>query len=142
MRFVPQRSNYLLCLAYRLTTICSLIGLYVVDKLVDVGGAIDKTVVSMMCALFPSRFGPEPFAALLSELRHLKHSQLELIYLATCFSRSNDENHFSPFSKYNDQNAYAGRYPSHLTASSWIELLVASLPGTVLKSDYTFKVCY
>ncbi|KAJ6511241.1 hypothetical protein DFH09DRAFT_1100465 [Mycena vulgaris] len=44
---------------------------------------IDKHLMSLMRPCFATRFGPKPFAAMLSELHHLDHAQRELIYLAS-----------------------------------------------------------
>ncbi|KAK7436622.1 hypothetical protein VKT23_019029 [Stygiomarasmius scandens] len=105
----------------------------------------------MMCALFPNRFGPEPFAALLSEMRHLRHSTMELIYLATCLSNSNQDTPPPAFSKFDDKKAYAGSHPTDVFCKSvfmewmrshriFMDRTMASLPGTILKGDHTFKI--
>ena len=42
--------------------------------------AVDKNLVSVMRPCFATRFGPEPFAAMLSEMRFLDHAHRELVY--------------------------------------------------------------
>jgi hypothetical protein len=102
-----------------------------------------------MQVLFVGRFGPDPLASLLAEMRHLHHTQCELAYLATA-AQENASN-IPPFSEFSDKNAYAGTRPSVQFCKSvfvdysrafWVfyDRIVASLSGTILKGDHTFKV--
>ncbi|KAG6818808.1 hypothetical protein H0H93_001463 [Arthromyces matolae] len=112
--------------------------------------AIDKKLMGVMRTLFASRFGPEPFASLLGEMRHLQHARLELTYLATCATMP----HQAPpvaFSSFDDRNRYAGTHPSLNWCKSifvewmrahrvFLNRVMASLPGQILKGDHTFKL--
>ncbi|KAF5382655.1 hypothetical protein D9615_003032 [Tricholomella constricta] len=113
-------------------------------------GAIDKNLMSVMRTLFANRFGPEPFASLLGEMRHLHHAHRELMYLAACVS-SPTQPPPVPFSEFNDKNRYAGTHPSTEYCKSifvdWMrahrvfyDRVMASLPGAILKGDHTFKL--
>lgn len=106
--------------------------------------------MNVMQALFASRFGPDPFASLLSEMHHLHHAQRELIYLAAAASSEYVKDP-PPFSSFSDKTGYAGSHPSVQYCKSifvdfnrvhrvFYDRVVASLPGTVLKGDHTFKV--
>ncbi|KAG6877503.1 hypothetical protein C0992_009828 [Termitomyces sp. T32_za158] len=115
-------------------------------------GAIDKKLMSVMCTLFAGRFGPEPFASLLGEMRRLHHSRRELSYLAACASSKYPSQHKpEPFSSFDDKQRYAGTHPSTQYCKSvfvdwsrahrvFLDRMMASLPGEILKGDHTFKL--
>lgn len=42
--------------------------------LITARAVIDKDLMALMCTCFATGFGPEPFAALFSEMRHLDHA--------------------------------------------------------------------
>ena len=69
--------------------------------------AIDKALMSVMQACFATRFGPEPFSAMLSEMHHIDHSQHELMYLSAVKRMPIQER----FSKFDDKLRYAGSCP-------------------------------
>src|ERR1700683_1477572 len=54
--------------------------------ILTVRAAVDKQLISLMHTCFSTRFGPEPFAALMREMRHLDHAHRELLYLAAATS--------------------------------------------------------
>ncbi|KAL0956752.1 hypothetical protein HGRIS_002871 [Hohenbuehelia grisea] len=111
--------------------------------------AIDKPLVALMQPLFAGRFGPDPLASTLAEMRHLRHAELELTYLAAAsHQKITDPPSFSEFS---DKSAYAGTQPSVQFCKSvfvdysrafqtFYDRVVASLPGLILKGDHTFKI--
>ncbi|KAJ7591861.1 hypothetical protein C8J56DRAFT_780924 [Mycena floridula] len=117
-------------------------------------GAIDKRLMSVMRTTFATRFGPAPFAALLSEMRSQQHSDRELTYLAACADAMSSRRLPTPpvpFSTFKDKQRYAGTYPTQQYCKGvfvdWMEAhkvfmdrVNASLPGRVLKSDHTFKL--
>ncbi|KAJ7594711.1 hypothetical protein C8J56DRAFT_446650 [Mycena floridula] len=114
-------------------------------------GATDKTLMALMCSTFANRFGPEPFASLLGEMRHLHHAHRELAYLATCASHPSSTPPPPPFSEFADPLRYAGKYPSNWYCkaifvdwmrahSIYFDHAMACLPGGILKGDHTFKV--
>ena len=96
--------------------------------------------------------GPEPFSALLGEMRYLDHSHRELLYLsALTVSESAHSPHLEPFSMFADKDHFAGTVPSkHYCKAVFVDWMrvhrpyfdhvIASLPGTVLKGDHTFWV--
>jgi hypothetical protein len=44
-------------------------------------GALDQGIMSQMRNTFTTRFGPSPFAEMMSELQYQHHAELELMYL-------------------------------------------------------------
>ena len=115
--------------------------------------ALDKNLLSVMRTCFATRFGPEPFAALLAEMRYLDHAHRELLYLAALVA--SPESAYSvqhqPFSAFDDKERYAGTVPSKnyckAVFAEWMRIhrpyfdrVMASLPGSVLKGDHTFWV--
>jgi hypothetical protein len=114
--------------------------------------AMDKNLMAVMRTLYSGRFGPEPFAKLLGEMRHLRHSRMELIYLAECLSRPLPAGSSrAPFSAFDDSDRYAGTHPSTQYCKAvfvdwmrahrvYFDRVMASLPGGILKGDHTFKV--
>ncbi|RDB23206.1 Werner syndrome ATP-dependent helicase [Hypsizygus marmoreus] len=113
-------------------------------------GAVDKSLMAVMRTLFASRFGPEPFASLLGEMRHLHHAHRELMYLSACASSPNQPSPAS-FSTFEDKARYAGTHPSTQYCKSvfvdwmrahrvFLDRIMASLPGEILKGDHTFKL--
>jgi hypothetical protein len=119
--------------------------------ILTIRAAVDKQLVSLMRTCFATRFGPEPFAALMREMRHLDHAHRELLYLATATS-SDKFHHPRPFSKFGDKNRYAGTSPSKQYCKAvfvdwmrahrpYFDRVIAALPATVVKGDHTFGVC-
>jgi hypothetical protein len=116
--------------------------------------AVDKGLMSLMRTCFATGLGPEPFASLLGEMRHLDHAHRELIYLsALTVATESVTLHHEPFSAFGDKNRYAGTVPSRhyckAVFADWMRVhrpffdrVIASLPGTVLKGDHTFWVCF
>ncbi|KAJ7572428.1 hypothetical protein C8J56DRAFT_759951, partial [Mycena floridula] len=111
--------------------------------------AADKSMVAVMRSTFANRFGPEPFASLMGEMRYLQHAQRELIYLSTCLSHPPLKP--QSFSKYDDPLRYNGKHPSNQYCkavfvdwmrehSVFFDRAMACLPGGILKGDHTFKV--
>jgi hypothetical protein len=109
----------------------------------------------MMRACFATCFGPEPFTALLAEMRHLDHAHWELLYLAAIHPSSTSTNTHSPepFSAFDDKECYAGTQPSkHYCKAVFVDWMrahrpffdhvMASLPATILKADHTFGVSF
>lgn len=120
--------------------------------ILTVRAAVDKQLISLMRTCFATRFGPEPFAALMREMRYLDHAHRELLYLAAATS-STQFHHPRPFSKFTDKNRYAGTSPSTQYCKAvfvdwmrayrpYFDRVIAALPATVVKGDHTFGVCY
>ena len=67
-----------------------------------------------MRSCFATRFGPEPFAAMLAELHYLDHAQRELLYLSALASSPTPHPAQTPepFSEFSDRQRYAGVVPS------------------------------
>ncbi|KAJ7196492.1 hypothetical protein GGX14DRAFT_672632 [Mycena pura] len=109
--------------------------------------AISKTLMWQMRNTFATRFGPAPFAELISEVQHRQHAEVELMYLAAAtFYGVRD---VAPFSAFDDKSGYAGSSPSVaylkglftdfiIAHRVYIERYVASLPLTIAKADHTF----
>ena len=119
--------------------------------ILTVRAAVDKQLISLMRTCFSTRFGPEPFAALMREMRYLDHAHRELLYLAAATS-SAQSHHPRPFSKFSDKNRYAGTSPSTQYCKAvfvdwmrayrpYFDRVIAALPATVVKGDHTFGVC-
>jgi len=68
-----------------------------------VWAAVNKQLISLMRTWFATHFGPEPFAALMQEMRYLDHAHRELLYLAAAAS-SAQFYHPRPFSKCSNKN--------------------------------------
>ena len=116
--------------------------------------AVDKKLVSVMRSCFATRFGPEPFATMLSEMQHLDHAHCELLYTAAL--QSSPTEHPSPsgpelFSDFFDRQRWAGTNAStHYWKGVFVDwmrahrpffdCIMASLTGKVLRGDHTFKV--
>jgi hypothetical protein len=109
-----------------------------------------------MHSCFATRFGPEPFAAMLSEMQNLDHAHCELLYTAAL--QSSPTEHPSPsgpesFSDFHDKLHWAG---TKGTTQYWkgvfvdwmrahrpfFDRIMASLTGKVLRGDHTFKVAF
>jgi hypothetical protein len=119
-----------------------------------VRAAVDKDLVSVMRSCFATRFGPEPFAAMLSEMRYLDHAHRELLY--TSALQSSPTKHPSPsgpetFSDFANKQRFAGTNAStHYWKGVFVDWMrahrpffdriMASLTGKVLRGDHTFKV--
>ncbi|KAL0956751.1 hypothetical protein HGRIS_002870 [Hohenbuehelia grisea] len=96
--------------------------------------AIDKPLVALMQPLFAGRFGPDPLASTLAEMRHLRHAELELTYLAAAsHQKITDPPSFSEFS---DKSAYAGTQPSVQFCKS----VFVDYSRALQTRDHTFKI--
>jgi hypothetical protein len=118
-------------------------------------GGVDKKLLAVMRTLFATRFGPRPFSQLLCEMRHLSHANSELSYLQL-YAHAQDEYDLPTppaFSAFGDRARYAGTHPSvkycKAIFTEWMrahldlfDRVIASLPGTRLASDHTFKVWF
>ncbi|KAJ7151286.1 hypothetical protein C8R43DRAFT_951101 [Mycena crocata] len=112
-------------------------------------GAVSKLMMWQMSNTFSTRFGPAPFAELVSEIQHRAHAESELAYVAAAnFYRQSGLKQYSSF---DDPRGYAGSPPSvpylkalftdYTTAHRiYIERDIATRPATVLKGDHTFDV--
>ncbi|CAK5275411.1 unnamed protein product [Mycena citricolor] len=110
-------------------------------------GAISKLMMRLMTNTFAARFGPAPFAELVSEIQHRSHADWELMYLiAASFYGWRLKQSFSAFA---DRLNYAGSLPSVTYLKSmftdymsahriFVDRFVASLPLTIAKADHTF----
>jgi len=120
-------------------------------------GAIDKGLMSQMCNTFATRFGPSPFAEMMSEIQRKHHGELELMYFHAAQHRNlYGDKQIPAFSSFEDSLHYAGSPPSTqylkaifvdwLTAHRiFIQRAQACLPADVMKVDHTFdvsQVCY
>lgn len=98
------------------------------------------------------RFGPSPFAELVSELQYRFHAQHELIYYASALHFDlHGEDQIPIFSRFDDPVGYAGCPPStsYLKAMYtdyigahriYMDRVQATLPLDVAKGDHTFDV--
>lgn len=116
-------------------------------------GGIDKKLMNVMKTTFSTRFGPRPFSELLAEMCYLEHASCELTYF-TMYAHETLTRPLppvNPFSAFGDKLRYAGTAPSSMYCKATFtdfmngygvlfDRVMASLPGTVLKSDHTFKV--
>lgn len=114
--------------------------------------AFDKQLMAVMQSCFATRFGPEPFSAMLSELHHLDHARRELMYLSALrSSASQNSRQPEPFSQFDDKLRFAGSTPSAGYCKGvfvdWMRVhrpffdrAISSLPGTILKADASYKV--
>ena len=116
--------------------------------------ALDRNLMSVMRTCFATRFGPEPFAALLAEMRYLDHAHRELLYLAALVTSPESAYpvQHQQFSAFDDKERFAGTVPSKnyckAVFAEWMRIhrpyfdrVMASQPGSVLKADHTFWVC-
>lgn len=116
-------------------------------------GGVDKSSIAIMRTLYATRFGPRPFSELLCEMRHLDHSTRELSYLS--FYSHHQDKYSLPtpteFSPFGDRARFAGTHPSvrycKAVFTEWMrahlelfDRVMASLPGSCLAGDHTFKV--
>lgn len=109
--------------------------------------------MSQMCNTFATRFGPAPFAEMMSEIQQKHHGEVELMYLDAARSYNlYGSDQIPAFSSFRDPLRYAGSPPSvqylksmfvdWLTAHRiFIERAQACLPADVMKVDHTFDVC-
>lgn len=124
------------------------------NHLLTACAALDKSLMSVMQTSFATWFGPEPFTALLAEMRYLDHAHRELLYLAALVASPESAYpvHHQPFSAFDDKECFAGtvlskNYCKAVFAEwTWIhrpyfDQVMASLLGSVLKDDHTFWVC-
>ena len=75
-----------------------------------------------MQTCFATHFGPEPFAALMSEMCHLDHAHRELLYLAAASAYPSQNQPLEPFSEFKDKTQYAGTTPSkHYCKAIFVE---------------------
>ncbi|KAJ3710654.1 hypothetical protein C8R42DRAFT_729099 [Lentinula raphanica] len=117
---------------------------------ISASGAIDRRIMSLMCNTFATRFGPSPFAEMMSELQHKHHAELELMYLDAARSYGyHGPAQVPEFSPFTDPLRYAGAPPSvqYLKAMfvdwvtahrTFLERAQACLPADVMKVDHTF----
>lgn len=110
-------------------------------------------MMALMCTTFVTRFGPSPFAEMVSEHQRKHHAELELMYLdAAQHFGLHGPSQVPGFSAFNDPSHYGGAPPSvpYLKAmyTDWtaayrvfLERAQACLPADVLKVDHTFAVC-
>jgi hypothetical protein len=108
--------------------------------------------MSQMCNTFATRFGPSPFAEMMSELQRKHHAELELMYLDAAHSYNlYGSTQIPEFLSFDDPLRYAGISPSvqylktmfvdWLTAHRiFIERAQACLPADIMKLDHTFDV--
>lgn len=108
--------------------------------------------MAQMCNTFATRFGPSPFAEMISELQRKHHALLELMYMdAALHDGRYGPQEIPKFSSFDDPMGYAGAPPSvhYLKAMfvDWvtahrvfIERAQACLPADVMKVDHTFDV--
>lgn len=93
--------------------------------------AVAKELVSLMRSCFATRFGPEPFAALMGEMCHLDHAHRELLYLAAANASTpfNSTRPLESFSKFGDKSRYAGTVPSkHYCKAVFVDWMHAYRP--------------
>ncbi|KAF7291202.1 hypothetical protein MIND_01263600 [Mycena indigotica] len=109
--------------------------------------AISKTLLWQMRNTFATRFGPAPFAELISEIQYRHHAECELMYVAAAhFYGIVNANRFSEFGNKLQYNAspptvsyLKGVFTDYMTAHRvFIDRYVASLPLTIAKADHTF----
>lgn len=109
-----------------------------------------------MRSCFATRFGPEPFAAMLSEMRYLNHAHLELLYM--CALQASPSAHPSAsgpeqFSGFLDKQRFAGTKTTTKYCKGvfvdWMrahrpffDRITATLTGKILRGDHSFKVGY
>jgi hypothetical protein len=115
--------------------------------------ALDISQMDMMKITFAGRFGADPFSKMVRELKYLRHSRLEAMYLhAALHYGLRGASKIPQFSSFKNRIGFAGYAPStkYLKSMfiSWfashrlhIDRIMSSLSGRVLKSDHTFKVC-
>ena len=116
--------------------------------------AVDKNLVSVMRSCFATRFGPEPFAAMLAEMRYLDHAHRELLYTSALQCSPTAHPSVSgpePFSDIKDKQRYAevisttnyfkGVFVDWMRAyRPFFDRIVSSLTGKILRGDHTFNV--
>ncbi|KAJ7678102.1 hypothetical protein DFH06DRAFT_1422622 [Mycena polygramma] len=113
--------------------------------------ALDISQVDTMKITFAGRFGADPFSKMVRELKYLRHSRLEAMYLhAALHYGLRGPSQIPAFSTFKDPMGFAGYAPStkYLKSmfTSWfashrlyIDRIMSSLSGRVLKGDHTFK---
>ncbi|KAJ7222208.1 hypothetical protein GGX14DRAFT_558304 [Mycena pura] len=113
--------------------------------------ALDISEMDMMKITFAGRFGADPFSKMVRELKYLRHSRLEAMYLhAALHYGLRGTSKIPPFSSFKDRTGFAGYAPStkYLKSMfiSWfashrlhIDRIMSSLSGRILKADHTFK---
>ncbi|KAJ7152120.1 hypothetical protein C8R46DRAFT_484877 [Mycena filopes] len=113
--------------------------------------ALDISQVDTMKITFAGRFGADPFSKMVRELKYLRHSRLEGMYLhAALHYGLRGPSQIPAFSTFKDPMGFAGYAPStkYLKSmfTSWfashrlyIDRIMSSLSGRILKADHTFK---
>ncbi|KAJ7648836.1 hypothetical protein B0H17DRAFT_1215514 [Mycena rosella] len=113
--------------------------------------ALDISQMDMMKITFAGRFGADPFSKMVRELKYLRHSHLEAMYLhAALHYGLRGTSKIPPFSSFKNRIGFAGYAPStkYLKSMfiSWfashrlhIDRIMSSLSGRILKADHTFK---
>ncbi|KAJ7764812.1 hypothetical protein B0H16DRAFT_429521 [Mycena metata] len=110
-------------------------------------GAISNEMSREMSNMFAKRFGPAPFAKLVSEIQHRFHADIELMYLGA--AKFWGQRGIKPCSPFDDPNGYAGAPPSIQYLKGmftdkvkahrvFIDRDTASKPMTFAKTDHTF----
>ncbi|KAF8989139.1 hypothetical protein BDZ89DRAFT_231034 [Hymenopellis radicata] len=116
-------------------------------------GDIDKLLLAVMRTLFTTRFGPRPCSELLNEMQHLRHANSEVSYLSAYafFQDKYNPPPPEPFSEFDDRLRFGGtnilvKY-CKMVFTEWMrahlelfDRVIASLPGTRLAGDHTFKI--
>nr|GAT45421.1 predicted protein [Mycena chlorophos] len=113
--------------------------------------ALDISQMDMMKITFAGRFGTDPFSKMVRELKLLRHSRLQVMYLhAALHYGLCGHRQIPPFSLFKDRLHYAGYTPSTKYLKSmfiaWFashqlhtDCIMSSLSARVLRADHTFK---
>ncbi|KAJ7511032.1 hypothetical protein B0H11DRAFT_2402639 [Mycena galericulata] len=113
--------------------------------------ALDISQMDTMKITFAGRFGADPFSKMVRELKYLRHSRLEAMYLhAALHYGLRGTERIPAFSAFKNPVGFAGYAPStkYLKSmfTSWfashrlyIDRIMSSLSGRVIKADHTFK---
>ncbi|KAJ7635433.1 hypothetical protein B0H17DRAFT_1217277 [Mycena rosella] len=113
--------------------------------------ALDISQMDTMKITFAGRFGADPFSKMVRELKYLRHSHLEAMYLHPALHYGlRGTPKIPPFSSFKNRIGFAGYTPStkYLKSMfiSWfashrlhIDRIMSSLSGRILKADHMFK---
>ncbi|KAJ7214348.1 hypothetical protein GGX14DRAFT_563165 [Mycena pura] len=74
--------------------------------------AVDLSQMDMMKITFAGRFGPDPFSKMVRELKYLRHSRLEAMYLHAALHYGLRGPKIPLFSPFHDAMGFAGYAPS------------------------------
>ncbi|KAJ7066294.1 hypothetical protein C8F01DRAFT_1228372 [Mycena amicta] len=95
--------------------------------------ALDISQMDMMKITFAGRFGADPFSKMVCELKYLRHSRLEAMYLhAALHYGLRGTVKIPPFSAFKNRTGFAGYTPS-------TKYLKSMFISWILKADHTFK---